>query len=385
MLLLLIAVATLLVCTRLDRLGAAVSLSAVGILATVQLLALGAPDVALTQLLVESLTIIVIMLVLQKLPRRFEPATRPRRAGAATVAVLTGLAAGAATFLFAARRGRSEVGEYYIAHTEEISGGHNIVNVILVEFRAMDTLGELAVLGMAGIAIVAVLSSIRDRFIDPGGRPEPDPPAALREKGTSAYRAITSAWGNAAALQLMVRITAPILAVLSAMLFLRGHNAPGGGFISALVGSAIVALLYLSTSKDRQIGPPRLPLYLIGGGVAVAAGSGLLGFASEGFLTPLHAYALGVHLSSSMIFDAGVYLAVLGLVMVAVNLLGTSAAAGGPDGEEETRERTDESIEGELPGPLESVRGERAPRRRPVGAGTSHLSSGTQPKEAGRR
>lgn len=384
-LLLLIAVATLLVCTRLDRLGAAVSLSAVGILATVQLLALGAPDVALTQLLVESLTIIVIMLVLQKLPRRFEPATRPRRAGAATVAVLTGLAAGAATFLFAARRGRSEVGEYYIAHTEEISGGHNIVNVILVEFRAMDTLGELAVLGMAGIAIVAVLSSIRDRFIDPGGRPEPDPPAALREKGTSAYRAITSAWGNAAALQLMVRITAPILAVLSAMLFLRGHNAPGGGFISALVGSAIVALLYLSTSKDRQIGPPRLPLYLIGGGVAVAAGSGLLGFASEGFLTPLHAYALGVHLSSSMIFDAGVYLAVLGLVMVAVNLLGTSAAVGGPDGEEETRERTDESIEGELPGPLETVRGERAPRRRPVGAGTSHLSSGTQPKEAGRR
>ena len=117
----------------------------------------------------------------------------------------------------------------------------------------------------------------------------------------------------------------------------------------------------------------------------MAAGSGLLGFASEGFLTPLHAYALGVHLSSSMIFDAGVYLAVLGLVMVAVNLLGTSAAVGGPDGEEETRERTDESIEGELPGPLETVRGERAPRRRPVGAGTSHLSSGTQPKEAGRR
>ncbi|WP_114854049.1 DUF4040 family protein [Brachybacterium sp. YJGR34] len=385
MLLVLITGATLLACTRRDRLGATVSISAVGILATVQILALGAPDVALTQLLVESLTIIVIMLVLQKLPRHFEPPTRSRHRGAVVLAVLAGLAAGAATFLFAGRRDRSEVAEYYIANAEEITGGHNIVNVILVEFRALDTLGELAVLGMAGVAIVAVLSSIRHRFIDPHDRPEPDAPAALREEGTTAHRAITSAWSNAAALQMMVRVTAPILALVSAMLFLRGHNAPGGGFIAALVGSSIVALLYLSTSRDRQIGPPRLPLLLIGAGIAVAIGSGVLGFAAEGFLEPLHGYLLGVHVSSSMIFDLGVYLAVLGLVMVAVNLLGTSAAVGDPDSEEETRERADEAFEGELEGPLETIRGERAPRRRRVGRGTAHLSSGTRPKEVGRR
>ena len=121
----------------------------------------------------------------------------------------------------------------------------------------------------------------------------------------------------------MVRVVGPILALLSLMLFLRGHDAPGGGFIAALVGSAIVALLYLSTSRDRQIGPPsRLPLLLIGGGVLVALGSGVLGFLHEGFLEPLHGYLLGQHVSTSMIFDLGVYLAVLGLVMVTVNLLG---------------------------------------------------------------
>ncbi|MDN5819847.1 MAG: DUF4040 family protein [Brachybacterium sp.] len=395
-LLVLMTAAVVTLCTRRDRLGAAVTLSAIGILATVQILVLGAPDVALTQLLVESLTIIIIMLVLQRLPRGFLATARPRRRGALVVAVLMGLASGAGMFLFMGRRGRSDVAEYYIAHAEEITGGHNIVNVILVEFRALDTLGELSVLGMAGVAIVALISSVRHRFIDPSDdsdasdivdaeeATEEARTPALREEGTSAHRAIRSAWGNAAALQLMVRVTAPILVIISAVLFLRGHNAPGGGFIAALVGSAIVALLYLSTSRDRQIGPPRLPLALIGGGVATALGAGFLGFTRSGFLEPLHGEVLGMHLSSAMIFDLGVYLAVLGLVMIAVNLLGASATGGTPPGEG-TRERTDEAVEGELPGPLETTRGEPAPRRRRVGVATAHLDTGTEPKEVGRR
>ncbi|MDN6302074.1 MAG: DUF4040 family protein [Brachybacterium sp.] len=385
--LVLVAVAVLVLCTRRDRLGATVSLSAIGILATLQILALGAPDVALTQLLVESLTIIIIMLVLQRLPLRFSAPQQPRRRGALVVAALVGLAAGAGMFLFMGRRGRSEVAERYIADAEEITGGHNIVNVILVEFRALDTLGELSVLGMAGVAIVAVISSLRHRYIDPSETSDPqvDQHPALRGPGTSAHRAISSAWGNSAALQLMVRVTAPLLAIISAVLFMRGHNAPGGGFIAALVGAAIVALLYLSTSSDRQIGPPRAPLFLIGGGVAVALGAGFLGYAEGGFLEPLHGHLLGMHVSTSMIFDAGVYLAVLGLVMIAVNLLGVGPSTGSTPPGEGTRERTDEAVEGELPGPLETTRGEPAPSRRRVGVGTSHLDSGTSPKEVGRR
>ena len=76
-------------------------------------------------------------------------------------------------------------------------------------------------------------------------------------------------------------------------------------------------------------------------------------------------------------------LAVLGLVMVAVNLLGAGATTGEKSGEG-TRERTDEAVEGELPGPLDTTRGEPARRRR-VGVGTAHLTAGTKPREAGRR
>lgn len=179
----------------------------------------------------------------------------------------------------------------------------------------------------------------------------------------------------------MLRILNPALALLSAVIFLRGHNAPGGGFIAALIGSAIVGLLYLSTSRDRQIGPPRLPLFLIGGGILTAIGAGLWGLAAAGsFLEPLRGEILAVHLSSSMIFDVGVYAAVLGLVMVAFNLLGTSAASTAHPRGEGTRERTDETVEGELPGPLDTVRGER-PR---VGLRTRALANNRPPREVGR-
>ena len=386
LLLLLIAAAVLMVCLADSRLAATVSLSAVGILATVQILALGAPDVGLTQLLVESLTVIVIMLVLQKLPLTFGRPAGLRRARAALLAGLAGLAAGAGTLFLNGGRDRSDVARYYIEQGTPVSGGSNIVNVILVEFRALDTLGELAVLGMAGVAIVAVLSTVTHHKLDPDAehdrrrvvlaRP------VLREPGSTADRAITTSWSNVLPLQLMLRGVIPVLIALSAIIFWRGHNEPGGGFIAALVGSAIVGLVYLSTSSDRQIGPPRLPLYLIGGGVLTAILTGVLGLGLQGsFLEPMHGYVAGVYLSTSMIFDLGVYLAVLGLVMVAFNLLGTSASSGEAPGGEGTRERADETVEGELAGPLETVRGERPAR---VGLRTRFIATGRRPQEPGR-
>lgn len=382
----LISAAVLMVCRSDSRLAATVSLSGVGILATVQILALGAPDVALTQLLVESLTVIVIMLVLQKLPAVFgRTSERRRRRRVLALAVAAGASAGLVTFLLSGRRDRSAIAEYYIDQGTPVTGGQNIVNVILVEFRALDTMGELTVLGMAGVAIVAVLSSIRHRQLDPSGQEDRTrvemPAPQLREPGTAAYRAIHEAWPNVVPVQLMLRFVVPVLLTLSALIFWRGHNAPGGGFIAALVGSAVVGMIYLSTSRDRQIGPPRLPLLLIGGGILTAAITGLWGLAAAGsFLEPLRGHLGHTHLSSAMLFDAGVYAAVLGLVMVAFNLLGTSSESTGHPGGEGTRERTDEIVEGELPGPLDTVRGKR-PR---VGVRSSHLADNTRPGEVGR-
>jgi multicomponent Na+:H+ antiporter subunit A len=361
--LIVIALGVLGVCLSDSRLAATVSLAAVGIAATVQIFTLGAPDVGLTQLLVEALTIIVIMLVLQKLPLRFGRPPRLGNTAAAVLAVVTGVAAGLVAFALTGRRERSELAQYYLQEGPVETGGDNVVNTILVEFRALDTLGELAVLGMAGVAIVAVLSTVRDRYLDPDAQHDrnfvPPPELDLRPEGSPAHLAMERAWGNAIPLQLLVRITTPLLALTSALLFWRGHNEPGGGFIAALVGSSIVALVYLSTAKDRQVGPPRLPVALIGGGILIAIGTGIWGLVAAGsFLEPLSGYWLGQSLTSAIVFDLGVYAAVLGLVMVAFNLLGTSEASRNGEG---TRERADETVEGELAGPMDTSRGERPP------------------------
>ncbi len=340
-----------------SRLAATVSLSAVGIGITVQIFSLGGPDVGLTQLLVEALTILMIMLVLQKLPLRFGRSPRWGQKAAMGLALATGLAFGLGAFALTGRRERSEIADYYLTEGPEITHGYNVVNTILVEFRALDTLGELTVLGMAGAAMVAILSTVRDRYLDPPRDADrswvADPDIPLRPLGSAAERAIHRAWGNAVPMQLLVRLTAPLIVLISLILFWRGHNSPGGGFIAALLGSAVVALVYLASARDQAVGPARLPMVLIGGGVALAILTGLWGLLVEGsFLAPISGDVGSLYLTSALLFDLGVYAAVLGLVMEAFNLLG---AAGGREG---TRERADESVEGELTGPMDTIRGE---------------------------
>ncbi len=371
-----------------SRLAATVSLSAVGIAVTVQIFALGAPDVGLTQLLVEALTVLMIMLVLQKLPLRFGRGPRYGNAAAAGLAIFTGISAGLTVWVLTGRRALPPVAEYYLTEAPAESGGDNIVNTILVEFRALDTLGELSVLGMAGVALIAVLSTVRDRYLDP--EPSADknyvkaPELALRDEGSTAEKAMIEAWGNAIPLQLLIRLTIPLLAVISAILFWRGHNSPGGGFIAALVGSAVIALIYLASAKDHPIGAPKAPVYLISAGIALALGTGIWGLLAKGsFLEPINGYFLGQKLTSALVFDLGVYAAVLGLVLAAFNLLGAAEGT-----EEGTRERADQSVEGEVAGPMDSVRGEHpedaspAPTKlaRPTRK-TSYLARGTVPRQ----
>lgn len=382
-LLVLFALAVLGICTARNRLTAVVALGSIGILATVQILALGAPDVALTQLLVESLSLIVIMLVLQRLPIRFPVRTRRNNVLTLAVAVSVGLAVAGLTWALNARRSKSDLAEYFLEYTKELTGGYNVVNVILVEFRALDTMGELTVLGMAGVAMVAIFSTVRDKYLDPG-RPEPEGVetsdlALNQDPSSTAHRAITVAWSNTIPLHLMVRLLTPVLIVISMALFWRGHNSPGGGFNAALVAAALVGLIYLSTSFDRAVGPPRLPVYLISGGVLAAITTGLANLVIEGsFLEPSHLYLGEIHLTTSLLFDAGVYSAVLGLIIISFNLLGSTQD---DNRRESTRARVDESAEGELDGPLDTVRGERPGR---VAVGTTFLTDDRAPRESRR-
>ena len=321
-----------------SRLGATVLIGGIGIMLTAQVFLLGAPDVGLTQLLVEVLTVLVIMLVLRKLPVEFGRGRRPQRRRKAVLAVGAGLAASLAAWTVMGRRERSGIADYYLSETVDLTGGTNIVNVILVEFRALDTFGELTVLGMAGVAIIAVLATLPKALLDPAPDPDPEslptwvplPKVDLAEEGTRAHRALEDVEANTEPLRLLQRVLLPSFVVISAVLFWRGHYQPGGGFIAALVAAVAVAYVHLARPKDGPVSRPALPVALIAGGVLIATATGLLGLIAGpnggAFLAPVKLGAGGFGVSSSMVFDVGVYAAVLGLVMVAFNILGSETA-----------------------------------------------------------
>jgi multicomponent Na+:H+ antiporter subunit A len=170
--------------------------------------------------------------------------------------------------------------------------GANVVNVILVDFRALDTLGEITVLGIAAIGAMAL---IRLRI-----KPLPFDPTRSPLLSTA------------------VRQLTPALALFAAFLFLRGHNNPGGGFIAALVAATAAGFVHLSCSPSR---PGRLEPCLIVTGLSLAVFSGVLAVAAgQPFLTGLwwHGELPGgspLHLGTPLIFDAGVFLAVLGFAL----------------------------------------------------------------------
>ncbi|MBI8999636.1 DUF4040 family protein [Corynebacterium sp. CCM 9185] len=288
------------------RLSGAVLLGTTGVGVTLQILALGAPDVALTQFLVETLVVVIIMMVIRQQPEEFHKTSARRRTSSAILGVATGTAAFAAVMGLLGRHERSDIALYYLNNGPEITGGDNIVNTILVEFRAFDTLGELAVLGMAGVVISAVVGSVPRHPFRRGTRPL-FLPESIR---------------NALPLEQLQRYLVPVLGVLSFLIFMRGHNSPGGGFIAALVAGGAIMSVYLACGTDKPVVRPNTPFLLTGIGVLTAIGSGFLGFLEGSFLYPLHGHIGPEHVSTSMIFDVGVFLAVLGMLTLAINALG---------------------------------------------------------------
>jgi multicomponent Na+:H+ antiporter subunit A len=145
-----------------NRFGAAVLLGGSGYGLAIVYLIQGAPDLAITQFLVETLTIVVFLLVLARLPAEFSPAPAwaPKfvRIGIATAVGVT-----VAVFALSASGSRTEpsVGEEYVALSEPEAGGRNVVNVILVDFRGFDTLGEITVLAVAGAGVVNLVRAAR--------------------------------------------------------------------------------------------------------------------------------------------------------------------------------------------------------------------------------
>jgi multicomponent K+:H+ antiporter subunit A len=287
-----------------QRLRALVLLGATGLAMSLTFVLFSAPDLALTQLLVEVATIALMMIVLHYLPQ-----TSPVEKGSgrkwrdAAVAGVAGLGMAAMAHAILTRPFAS-IAPFYLARALSEGGGTNVVNVILVDFRAFDTLGEITVLGAAGLLIFALLAGFhvhRDhRDAD-----------------------ITADW-NPILVRSVTRVVLPLAALVAVFLFLRGHNLPGGGFIAGLVLACAVLALRIGGGGRPILDPAHLPYQpWIAGGLLVTAltgiGSTLLGypFLTSTFAHPVLPFIGELGIASAACFDLGVFMAVVATTMLA--------------------------------------------------------------------
>ncbi|MBA4042833.1 MAG: monovalent cation/H+ antiporter subunit A, partial [Erythrobacter sp.] len=310
---LLIAATAAVVNDSRNRLRVLIYVSVIGLVVSLAFAQLSAPDLALTQISVEVVTILLLLLALNLLPKApplLSSAPRKWRDGA--LAVTGGVLVGGLAWAMLTRDPGPSIAAYHLANAKSGGGGTNVVNVILVDFRAFDTLGEIIVLGIAGLGIFALLET-----------------AAVGAAGARlrAWRAEMPHSPERHPIMLVTagRIILPLTLTVGIYLFLRGHNQPGGGFIAALVVAVAFLVQYLAAGFDwsderRKFGEHQL----IAWGVLVAMATGLGAMAlGAPFLTSWFDYfslpLIGkFELASAMLFDTGVFLTVFGAVMLAL-------------------------------------------------------------------
>lgn len=295
-----------------QRLLALIVVGIVGLVVVLTFIKLSAPDLALTQLSVEMVTIVLMLLALFYLPA-FTPkeSSSLKVRGDILLSSLAGIGVSILSLAVLSRDYSSTIGDYFLANALKGGGGTNVVNVILVDFRGFDTLGEITVLGIAGIGIFALLQGLRLYA----------PPYDARGYpwALEVYPPI---------MQVLMRILLPIMLLVAVYIFLRGHNLPGGGFVAGLIASVALIVQYLANgigwaSKRLLIDKH----FLIGSGVLIAGATGvvsmLIGFP---FLTSAFIYLdwpiVGeFEVASAIAFDLGVFLVVVGAtVMILVQL-----------------------------------------------------------------
>ena len=302
-----------------QRLLALVLVGVVGLIVSLAFVRFSAPDLALTQLLVEIVTVLLLLLAMYFLPQSTpRESSAWRRGRDVLVSVAAGGAMAALTWALLTQP-LDTIAWYFIENAKPGGGGYNVVNVILVDFRGYDTLGEITVLGVAALGIVALLQGLRldGPTADWDGRPwaQERYPVMLR---------------------MLSRPLLPLALLVSAYLFLRGHNAPGGGFIAGLVTGTAILLQYVAYGSDWA--RERLPWSyssVVGLGLLVAVGTGLASWAFDApFLTSTFRYLdwplVGkFELASAMLFDLGIYLVVVGVVLVIIARLGGLSGSSG--------------------------------------------------------
>ncbi|MDJ0857921.1 MAG: monovalent cation/H+ antiporter subunit A [Dinoroseobacter sp.] len=304
-------VATLSVVTmHHHRFRALVLIGIIGLAISAGFVYLSAPDLALTQISVETVTIMLLLLALHFLPKLTpKESSNALRIRDAAIALTAGAGVGALAYAFM-RRDIDTISDFHIANSYEGGGGTNVVNVILVDFRGYDTYGEIIVLGIAGFVIYALMDALLNG------------PAARRLKNTD-YSRDRSSDRHPLMMVVVTRVLMPIAIVVGLYIFLRGHNEPGGGFVAGLVIAIALLMQYMASGFAWTQARKRVEYHtMIGLGVVIAGLTGAGAWlAARPFLTSAYTY---VHwppieefeLATAMLFDLGVFLTVLGAVML---------------------------------------------------------------------
>ncbi|WP_200834096.1 monovalent cation/H+ antiporter subunit A [Nitrincola tapanii] len=288
------------------------TLSVVGLIVSVAFAYFSAPDLALTQLSVEVVTVILLMLALFFLPQSTPKESSPTRvARDLGVAAIIGGIIGTINYAMITRP-HSSIAEFFLENSKPGGGGTNVVNVILVDFRGFDTFGEILVLGIAALGIFKLIN--RMKVFMPSGDSnginwtQDSHPMILRTVSQSLL---------------------PLALLVSAYIFLRGHNMPGGGFIAGLITAVAIILQYIAHGVDWI--KPRLRIHYqwaIATGVLIAALTGMGSWLfNRPFLTSWFDYftlpLVGeFELASALAFDLGVYITVVAATLLILANLG---------------------------------------------------------------
>jgi len=314
----------LVVCTALAlghhaRLRAVVLVGVIGLVTALTFLALSAPDLALTQLSVEVVSTVLLLMGLALLPRttpRESSGRRKLRDAALALAAGGGMAWLAWLML---TRDHDSISWYFLENTVPEGGGANAVNVILVDFRGYDTFGEITVLGIAAVGVLALLSGWRVR------KPTQDGEGRR-----------WSFHQEPLMLRMAARLVMPLALVASVYIYWRGHNMPGGGFIAGLVTGVALILQYMALGQERadfllHSAQGRRYTRWIGAGLGIAWLTGVGAFAfGRPFLTSAAGHPvvpiLGeLPLATAAMFDLGVYITVVGATMLMLSVLSAAS------------------------------------------------------------
>lgn len=323
---------------KYHRLVALMLMGGAGLATSITFVWFSAPDLALTQLLVEIVTTVLILLGLRWLPKRDEAAridiarsrgARFRRLRDVVLAVIFGTGIALIAYAVMSHDAPDSISRFFLDNAYALGGGRNVVNVILVDFRGFDTLGEITVLAIVALTTFALLRRFRPAA-DSIERPEQQRIQREFEAGRSSE---ADAEGTIVSNFLFVpsvimRWLFPVIIVLALFLFLRGHDQPGGGFIAGITMSIAFVLQYLGGGTRWVEERLRiLPTYWIGTGLLIAllTGAGAWLFGAP-FLTSSFQYLdlplLGkVPLASALLFDLGVFVLVVGatvLILIAI-------------------------------------------------------------------